>query len=81
MTEKEKMIEAINSVQVYGIMRNAFGGNLLVTNEVLADALIAAGFGDKSGYRLFISKDGTEIKQLYSCEEVEQTAKELAEEG
>lgn len=43
MTEREKMIEAINSVQAYGIMSNAFGGDLPVTNEMLADALIAAG--------------------------------------
>lgn len=46
MTEREKMIEAINSVQAYGIMSNAFGGDLPVTNEMLADALIAAGIGD-----------------------------------
>lgn len=43
MTEREKIIEAINSVQAYGIMSNAFGGDLPVTNEMLADALIAAG--------------------------------------
>ena len=46
MTDREKMIEAINSVQAYGIMSNAFGGHLPVTNEMLADALIAAGIGD-----------------------------------
>lgn len=43
MTERDKMIEAINSVQAYGIMINAFGEDLPVTNETLADALIAAG--------------------------------------
>lgn len=46
MSEREKMIEAINSVQAYGIMSNAFGGDLPVTNEMLADALISAGIGD-----------------------------------
>lgn len=46
MTDREKMIEAINRVQAYGIMSNAFGGDLPVTNEMLADALIAAGIGD-----------------------------------
>lgn len=46
MTEREKIIEAINSVQAYGIMSNAFGGDLPVTNEILADKLIAAGIGD-----------------------------------
>ena len=79
MTKRDKIIEAINSVQLYGIMSNAFGGDLPVTNEMLADALIAAGIGDKSGHCLFINKDGTEIKQLYSCEEVEQIANERDE--
>lgn len=46
MTDREKMIEAINRVQAYGIMSNAFGGDLPVTNEMLADALIAAGYGE-----------------------------------
>lgn len=45
MTEREKIIEAINSVQAYGIMSNAFGGDLPVINEMLADKLIEAGFG------------------------------------
>lgn len=51
MSEREKMIEAINSVQAYGIMSNAFGGDLPVTNEMLADALIAAGIGDISEWK------------------------------
>lgn len=46
MTDREKIIETINGVQVYGIMRNAFGGDLPVTNEMVADTLIAAGIGD-----------------------------------
>ena len=46
MTEREKIIKAINSVQVYGIMSNASGGDLPVANEMLADALIAAGYGE-----------------------------------
>lgn len=45
MTEREKIIEAINSVQAYGIMSNAFSGSLF-TNEILADKLIEAGIGD-----------------------------------
>lgn len=45
MTEREKIIKAINSVQAYGIMSNAFGGDSPVTNEILADKLIEAGFG------------------------------------
>lgn len=46
MTGREKIIEAIDSAQVYGIMRNAFGEDLPVTNEMLADKLIEAGIGD-----------------------------------
>lgn len=46
MADREKIIEAIDSVQTHGIMRNAFGGDLPVTNEMLADTLIAAGIGD-----------------------------------
>lgn len=46
MTGREKIIEAIDSAQVYGIMRNAFGEDLPVTNEMLADTLIEAGIGD-----------------------------------
>ena len=77
MTERDKIIEAINSVQAYGIMSNAFGGDLPVTNEMLADALIAAGIGDvtewkerANKHRVRVLPDGT-IKQLYSAEEVE----------
>lgn len=43
------------------------------------DALISAGIGDVSKHRFFISKDGTEIKQLYSGEEVEKIVKEREE--
>lgn len=77
MTEREKMIEAINSVQAYGIMSNAFGGDLPVTNEMLADALIAAGIGDVTEWKERAKKHrvrvlpGGTIKQLYSAEEVE----------
>lgn len=56
--------------------------NNIVVQAVIpyfADALIAAGIGDRSKHRLFISKDGTEIKQLYSGEEVEQIVKEREE--
>ena len=46
MGDREKIIEAIDSVQAYGIMRNAFGVELPVANEMLADRLIAAGIRD-----------------------------------
>lgn len=45
----------------------------------LADALIAAGIGDVKRHRVFVSKDGKEVKQLYNGEEVEQIVKEREE--
>lgn len=85
MTDRENMVEAINSVQAYGIMSNAFGGDLPVTNEMLADALIAAGIGDVTAWKeraekhRVIALPGGRIKQLYSDEEVEQIVKERDE--
>lgn len=68
MTEREKIIKIIAPyVSAWG------------EDERIADALIAAGIGDRSKHRLFISEDGTVCKQLYSCEEVEQIAKERDE--
>ena len=51
MTEREKIIEAINSVQAYGIMSNASGGDLPVANEMLADKLIEAGFRNVADWK------------------------------
>lgn len=45
----------------------------------MADALIAAGIGDVKTHRVFVSKDGKEVKQLYSGEEVEKIVKEREE--
>lgn len=45
----------------------------------IADALIAAGIGDVKTHRVFVSKDGKEVKQLYSGEEVEKIVKERKE--
>ena len=47
--------------------------------KVLADALIAAGIGDVKRHRVFVSKDGKEVKQFYSGEEVENILKERKE--
>ena len=78
MTEREKMIEIVLDTEITGIkLRNITGG--ISTANAIADALIEAGIGDISKHRLFISKDGTVCKQLYSGEEVEQIAKERDE--
>lgn len=78
MTEREKIVEIVLDTEITGIkLRNITGG--ISTANAIADTLIEAGIGDKSGYCLFISKDGTEIKQLYSCEEVEQIVNERDE--
>lgn len=91
MTEREKMAQIIAEhlcpqgkahKTLYGAARRCYSRNNFADCEKVSecvDALIETGIGDKSGYRLFISKDGTEIKQLYSCEEVEQIANERDE--
>ena len=48
-------------------------------DERIADALIAAGIGDVKRHRVFVSKDGKEVKQFYSGEEVENILKERKE--
>ena len=47
--------------------------------NAIADALIAAGIGDVKRHRVFVSKDGKEVKQFYSGEEVENILKERKE--
>lgn len=91
MTEREKIAQIIAEhlcpqgkahKALYGAERMCYSRNNFADCEKVSDcvdALIVAGIGDKSGYRSFISKDGTEIKQLYSCEEVEQIANERDE--
>lgn len=80
MTDREKMIEAINRVQAYGIMSNAFGGDLPVTNEMLADALIAAGIGDTTN--LIVENEVLQRALLTTCvnlikDEVDNVSAEL----
>ncbi len=91
MTERERMAQIIAEhlcpqgkahKTLYGAARRCYSRNNFADCEKVSecvDALIEAGFGDVSKHRFFISKDGTEIKQLYSCEEVEQIAKERDE--
>ena len=81
MTNKElkkKIMETIdNSVDDWAIRDKR--GRIHVYIEKIADALIAAGIGDVKRHRVFVSKDGKEIKQLYNGEEVEQIVKEREE--
>lgn len=79
MTEREKMIEILKQTSDLWKEEESHGYIVSVDLGKIADTLIEAGIGDKSGYRLFISKDGTEIKQLYSGEEVKQIANERDE--
>lgn len=79
MTEREKIIEILKQTSDIWAKEESCGYIVSVDLGKIADTLIEAGIGDKSGYRLFISKDGTEIKQLYSGEEVEQIVKEREE--
>lgn len=91
MTEREKIAQIVAEYlcpqgkrhkTLYGAARRCYSRNNFADCEKVsecADALTAAGFGDMSKHHLFISKDGTVCKQLYSGEEVEQIAKERDE--
>ena len=75
MTDREKIIKIIAPyVAAYG------------DDEAIADALIAAGIGDVSEYkeklklhRVFVRKDGGDIKVLYGNNEVDEIVKERNE--
>lgn len=74
--------------KIAGILKEAmkpieYGGDIehapevhYPTEDEIAYALIEAGIGDVLGHRVFVSKDGKEIKQLYNGKEVEQIVKE-----
>ncbi len=86
---KNKIVEVLNTVQDFGYKSlvtyyhdktstgSEVGNN--VSNDNVADALIAAGIGDVKRHRVFVSKDGKEVKQFYSGEEVENILKERNE--
>lgn len=75
---KKRIMETIdNSVDDWAIRDKR--GRIHVYIEKIADALIAAGIGDVKRHRVFVSKDGKEVKQLYNGEEVEQIVKEREE--
>lgn len=75
---KKKIVEFVLNSEITGIQIRAITGGYSMANSI-ADALIAAGIGDVKTHRVFVSKDGKEVKQLYSGEEVEQIVKERDE--
>lgn len=81
MTNEElrtKIIEILEETE-YEWTEEKNGYILQIFYSKLADALIKAGIGDVKTHRVFVSKDGKEVKQLYSGEEVEQIVKERDE--
>lgn len=92
MTEqelREKIVEILNVIQDYGYVcriNSRSGECYNVSNKSVADALIAAGIGDVSEYkeklklhRVFVRKDGGDIKVLYGNKEVDEIIKERDE--
>ena len=75
---KKKIVEVVLNSEITGIQIRAITGGYSMANNI-ADALIAAGIGDVKRHRVFVSKDGKEVKQFYSGEEVENILKERNE--
>lgn len=76
--DNEELKKKIVSI-VRGAMLEADELPFIETTDNIADALIAAGIGDVKRHRVFVSKDGKEVKQFYSGEEVENIVKERNE--
>ena len=74
MTNEELKKKILTIVR--GAMLEADELPFIETTDNIADALIAAGIGDVKRHRVFVSKDGKEVKQFYSGEEVENILKE-----
>lgn len=89
MTEREKIIKAIDEWANKAVKANEFDGASVYNPHnaaELADTLIAAGIGDVSEYkeklklhRVFVRKDGGDIKVLYGNNEVDEIVKERNE--
>ena len=77
MTNEELKKKILTIVR--GAMLEADELPFIETTDNIADALIAAGIGDVKRHRVFVSKDGKEVKQFYSGEEVENILKERNE--
>ena len=81
MTNEElrtKIVEILEETE-YEWTEEKNGYILQIFYDKLADVLIAAGYGDVKRHRVFVSKDGKEVKQFYSGEEVENILKERNE--
>ena len=79
---KKKMVKVLQELRASKpIVPNDYGLQIIscTTDREIADALIAAGIGDVKRHRVFVSKDGKEVKQFYSGEEVENILKERKE--
>lgn len=89
MTEREKIIKVIDEWANKAVKANKFDGASVYNPHnaaELADTLIAAGIGDVSEYkeklklhRVFVRKDGGDIKVLYGNNEVDEIVKERNE--
>lgn len=89
MTEREKIIKVIDEWANKAVKANEFDGASVYNPHnaaELADTLIAAGIGDVSEYkeklklhRVFVRKDGGDIKVLYGNNEVDEIVKERNE--
>ena len=91
MIEREKIAQIIAEhlcpqgkahKTLYGAERRCYSRDNFAECEKVSkcvDALIKAGVGDVKRHRVFVSKDGKEVKQLYSGEEVENIVKERNE--
>lgn len=75
---KKKIVKVLEETE-YEWTEDKGGYISQIFYDNLADALIAAGIGDIKRHRVFVSKDGKEVKQFYSGEEVENIVKERNE--
>lgn len=85
MTNEELKKKIVEILEEYNLETDDGEGWVLDTEE-MADALIAAGIGDVSEYkeklklhRVFVRKDGGDIKVLYGNNEVDEIVKERNE--
>lgn len=87
MTEQETREKIFNIIREFNVKKRRYSTHTEPSDDdELADALIAAGIGDVSEYkeklklhRVFVRKDGGDIKVLYGNNEVDEIVKERNE--
>ena len=87
MTEQETRGKIFNIIREFNVKKRRYSSHTEPSDDdELADALIAAGIGDVSEYkeklklhRVFVRKDGGDIKVLYGNNEVDEIVKERNE--